>query len=102
MVLNGRAKIKWQQYGSNSEEKEDQVADDEMDKIGDHKANNDGDMEEEEEEESSPDDTQEYFPMTTSITRELKLELENLDRQVFGVDGCGLIFFEDVEIGNQT
>lgn len=37
-----------------------------------------------EEEESSPDDTQEYFPMTTSITRELRLELENLDRNVFG------------------
>lgn len=42
------------------------------------------DEEEEEEEESSPDDTQEYFPMTTSITRELRLELESLDRQVFG------------------
>lgn len=34
--------------------------------------------------ESSPDDSQEYFPMTTSITRELRLDLENLDRQVFG------------------
>lgn len=33
---------------------------------------------------SSPDDSQEYFPMTTSMTRELRLELENLDRQVFG------------------
>lgn len=32
----------------------------------------------------SPDDSQEYFPMTTSITNELRLELENLDRQVFG------------------
>lgn len=34
--------------------------------------------------ECSPDDSQEYFPMTTSVTRELRLELENLDRHVFG------------------
>ncbi|XP_030759588.1 TBC1 domain family member 25 isoform X2 [Sitophilus oryzae] len=34
--------------------------------------------------EYSPDDSQEYFPMTTSVTRELRLELENLDRKVFG------------------
>ncbi|GAB0094059.1 uncharacterized protein DMENIID0001_092800 [Sergentomyia squamirostris] len=34
----------------------------------------------------SPDDSQEYFPMTTSMTRELRLELENLDRQLFGPD----------------
>ncbi|XP_047987827.1 uncharacterized protein LOC125227534 [Leguminivora glycinivorella] len=33
---------------------------------------------------SSPDDSQEYYPMTTSMTRELRLELEHLDRQVFG------------------
>lgn len=33
---------------------------------------------------SSPEDSQEYFPMTTSITRELRLELDNLNRQVFG------------------
>lgn len=33
---------------------------------------------------SSPDDSQEYFPMTTSITRELRLELDSLNRQVFG------------------
>ncbi|KAK7788562.1 hypothetical protein R5R35_011751 [Gryllus longicercus] len=33
---------------------------------------------------SSPDDSAEYFPMTTSMTRELRLELENLDRHVFG------------------
>lgn len=32
----------------------------------------------------SPDDSQEYYPMTTSMTRELRLELENLDRHVFG------------------
>lgn len=33
---------------------------------------------------SSPDDSRdEYFPMTTSMTRELRLELENLDRHVF-------------------
>lgn len=35
---------------------------------------------------SSPDDSQDYFPMTTSMTRELRLELENLDRHVFGSD----------------
>ncbi|XP_023022021.2 TBC1 domain family member 25 isoform X3 [Leptinotarsa decemlineata] len=34
--------------------------------------------------ETSPDDSQEYFPLTTSVTRELRLELENLDRTVFG------------------
>lgn len=34
---------------------------------------------------SSPDDSQEYYPMTTSMTRELRLELEHLDRQVFGL-----------------
>ncbi|XP_049822790.1 uncharacterized protein LOC109605404 isoform X2 [Aethina tumida] len=34
--------------------------------------------------ECSPDDSQEYFPLTTSVTRELRLELENLDRKVFG------------------
>lgn len=33
---------------------------------------------------SSPDDSQEYYPMNTSMTRELRLELEHLDRQVFG------------------
>ncbi|XP_072396135.1 uncharacterized protein [Diabrotica undecimpunctata] len=33
---------------------------------------------------TSPDDSQEYFPLTTSVTRELRLELENLDRTVFG------------------
>ena len=34
--------------------------------------------------ECSPDDSQEYYPMTTAVTRELRIELENLDRQVFG------------------
>lgn len=34
--------------------------------------------------ESSPDDSTDYYPMTTSMTRELRLELDNLDRQVFG------------------
>ncbi|EFN88391.1 TBC1 domain family member 25 [Harpegnathos saltator] len=33
---------------------------------------------------SSPDDPMDFFPMTTSMTRELRLELESLDRQVFG------------------
>ncbi|XP_055917640.1 TBC1 domain family member 25 [Eupeodes corollae] len=34
----------------------------------------------------TPDDIQEqeYYPMTTAMTRELRLEMENLDRQVFG------------------
>ncbi|XP_037949174.1 uncharacterized protein LOC119680435 [Teleopsis dalmanni] len=35
---------------------------------------------------STPDDNQdqEYYPMTTAITRELRLDADNLDRQVFG------------------
>jgi TBC1 domain family member 25 len=33
---------------------------------------------------ASPDDSQDYYPITTSVTRGLKLELENLNRQVFG------------------
>ncbi|CAG9862678.1 unnamed protein product [Phyllotreta striolata] len=33
---------------------------------------------------TSPDDSQEYFPLTTSVTSKLKLDLENLDRTVFG------------------
>ncbi|CAH4006386.1 unnamed protein product [Pieris brassicae] len=43
---------------------------------------------------SSPDDSQEYYPMTTSMTRELRLELEHLDRQVFGpsyVNRCSMV-----------
>lgn len=43
---------------------------------------------------SSPDDSQEYYPMTTSMTRELRLELEHLDRQVFGpsyVNKCSMV-----------
>lgn len=38
------------------------------------------------EDNNSPDDVQDYYPMTTSMTRELRLEMENLDRQVFGAD----------------
>lgn len=36
--------------------------------------------------ETTPDDSQdqEYYPMSTAISRELRLESENLDRQVFG------------------
>lgn len=34
--------------------------------------------------ETSPDDSQDYYPITTSVTRGLKLELESLNRQVFG------------------
>ncbi|KAJ8686517.1 hypothetical protein QAD02_022311 [Eretmocerus hayati] len=33
---------------------------------------------------NSPEDLTDFFPMTTSMTRELRLELESLDRQVFG------------------
>lgn len=33
---------------------------------------------------ASPDDSQDYYPMTTSVTRGLKIELDNLNRQVFG------------------
>ncbi|KAF5287114.1 hypothetical protein FQR65_LT12337 [Abscondita terminalis] len=32
----------------------------------------------------SPDDSQDYFPLTTSVTKELRMEMENLDRHVFG------------------
>ncbi|KAL1124373.1 hypothetical protein AAG570_001002 [Ranatra chinensis] len=38
---------------------------------------------------NSPDDSSEFFPMTTSMTRELRLELESLDRHVFGEAGQG-------------
>ena len=31
---------------------------------------------------TSPDDPTDFYPMTTSMTRELRLELESLDRQV--------------------
>lgn len=34
--------------------------------------------------EYSPDDSQDYFPLTTSVTKELRLDMENLDRHVFG------------------
>ncbi|XP_015109656.1 TBC1 domain family member 25 [Diachasma alloeum] len=39
----------------------------------------------------SPDDAtdQDFFPMTTSMTRERRLELESLDRQVFGPSSSG-------------
>uniref|UniRef100_A0A1B6HMT1 Rab-GAP TBC domain-containing protein n=1 Tax=Homalodisca liturata TaxID=320908 RepID=A0A1B6HMT1_9HEMI len=43
-----------------------------------------GKKRESEDDGSSPDDSTEYFPMTTSMTRELRLELESLDRHVFG------------------
>ncbi|XP_016953261.1 uncharacterized protein LOC108026684 isoform X2 [Drosophila biarmipes] len=35
--------------------------------------------------EQDQDPDQEYYPMTTAMTRELRLEAENLDRQVFGL-----------------
>jgi TBC1 domain family member 25 len=34
--------------------------------------------------EVSPENSQDYYPMTTSVTRGLKIELDNLNRQVFG------------------
>uniref|UniRef100_T1JAT9 Rab-GAP TBC domain-containing protein n=1 Tax=Strigamia maritima TaxID=126957 RepID=T1JAT9_STRMM len=34
--------------------------------------------------ETSNDDPQDYFPMTTSVTRELRMDLENLNRQLPG------------------
>lgn len=49
----------------------------------------------------SPDDSQEYFPMTTSVTRELRLELENLDRQVFG-DKCNEKALDDSPPGSDA
>lgn len=45
-----------------------------------------GKKRESEDDGSSPDDSTEYFPMTTSMTRELRLELESFDRHVFGND----------------
>ena len=56
---------------SNSEEKADQLT---VDSSYENKQN----------EEASPDDSQEYYPMTTSVTRGLKIELDNLNRQIFG------------------
>lgn len=38
-----------------------------------------------EDQDADPDQDQEYYPMTNAITRELRLEAENLDRQVFGL-----------------
>lgn len=45
-----------------------------------------GKKQESEDNGSSPDDSNEYFPMTTSMTRELRLEMECLDRQVLEND----------------
>lgn len=33
---------------------------------------------------SSPDDSNDYYPMNTSMTREIRLDADNLERQVFG------------------
>ncbi|XP_065366935.1 uncharacterized protein LOC135959791 [Calliphora vicina] len=48
---------------------------------------------------TTPDDSQDldYYPMTTAITRELRLEAENLDRQLFG----DLIAMTDEEDGKK-
>ncbi|KAK0087051.1 hypothetical protein PV325_001832 [Microctonus aethiopoides] len=45
---------------------------------------------------SSPDDPTDFFPMTTSMTRELRLELESLDRQVFGPSSSSEGNFENI------
>ncbi|XP_073988072.1 TBC1 domain family member 25 [Rhodnius prolixus] len=52
---------------------------------------------------TSPDDASNYFPITTSVTRELKLDLENLERHVFGdtdsaVNECGEAKITDNEV----
>ncbi|XP_033208036.1 TBC1 domain family member 25 isoform X2 [Belonocnema kinseyi] len=44
---------------------------------------------------TSPDDPTDFYPMTTSMTRELRLELESLDRQVFGPSLPNREFIED-------
>ncbi|XP_071454202.1 uncharacterized protein [Hetaerina americana] len=48
-------------------------------------------------ESSTEDDSAEYFPMTTSMTREIRLELESLDRQVFGEAKVRALDDEDEE-----
>ncbi|KAM8711514.1 hypothetical protein ACLKA7_000629 [Drosophila subpalustris] len=40
---------------------------------------------EDQDQDQDADADQEYYPMTNAITRELRLEAENLDRQVFGL-----------------
>lgn len=76
---------KWRRTDSREEVELDVSAED-GEKNKSSNKNNPKKEKEEEEEESSPDDTQEYFPMTTPMTRELRLDMENLDRQVFGAE----------------
>lgn len=47
-------------------------------------------------EDSSPDDS-EYFPMTTSMTQELRIELDSLDRHVFGSTPRQNLLSDDTE-----
>lgn len=47
-------------------------------------------------EDSSPDDS-DYFPMTTSITQELRMELDGLDRHVFGGTARQNLLSDDTE-----
>ncbi|KAJ1519973.1 hypothetical protein ONE63_004205 [Megalurothrips usitatus] len=47
-------------------------------------------------EDSSPDDS-DYFPMTTSMTQELRIELDGLDRQVFGSNPRQSLLSDDTE-----
>ncbi|XP_034231550.1 uncharacterized protein LOC117639767 [Thrips palmi] len=47
-------------------------------------------------EDSSPDDS-EYFPMTTSMTQELRIELDSLDRHVFGSNPRKNLLSDDTE-----
>ncbi|XP_034951655.1 TBC1 domain family member 25 [Chelonus insularis] len=44
----------------------------------------------------SPDDPTDFYPMTTSMTRELRLELESLDRQVFGPSSSNEKSFDEI------
>lgn len=60
---------------SNSEDKADEEAD---------QLTVDSNLENKVVPDASPDDSQDYYPMTTSVTRGLKIELDNLNRQVFG------------------
>lgn len=62
---------------TNSEEKSDTATD--ADKL-----TLDSNIETKTKPDASPDDSQDYYPMTTSVTRGLKIELDNLNRQVFG------------------
>ncbi|XP_051158340.1 TBC1 domain family member 25 [Leptopilina boulardi] len=44
---------------------------------------------------SSPDDLTDFYPMTTALTKELKLEIESLNRQVFGPSSSNIHTYEE-------